>query len=247
MENTIKQEEIDLDDVVFETEDQTDQIEEETENDLNSEENALSDDNFVGVNEKSDSDTGNENDPFDNSENHETKDVENKSKTIEVFRCQTCEIGFSKKGEMKYHKGLEHTMQCYVCKEEFDSKNDFKRHFTKHEGFSKEGKPVNEKGLVIIVKAPEKPCKCNFCDKAYADEGSLQRHRNNVHEMESEQEKKIEKESKEKASARNFVPCGFCKVEMTKESIPLHLRICVVRKKVFSGEITFDELTRFRD
>ena len=26
--------------------------------------------------------------PFDNSKNHETKDVENKSKTIEVFRCQ---------------------------------------------------------------------------------------------------------------------------------------------------------------
>ena len=48
---------------------------------------------------------------------------------------------------MKYHKGLEHTLQCYVCKEEFDSKNDdFKRHFAKHKGFSKEGKPVNEKG-----------------------------------------------------------------------------------------------------
>ena len=237
----IKEEVVDTTDLIFEehendsTGDQTgDQTEAHTEAQPEDqieikieEENALSDDKFVEVHEaKSDSDTGSEMDPFADTENHETKDVENKIKTIEVYRCQTCGIGYSKNGDLKYHKGLEHTKQCYVCEQEFDSKNDFRRHFAKHEGWSKEGKPVNEKVLVKIVKAPQKPCKCNFCDAEYGDEGSLQSHRKNAHQMDPEQEKKIENESREKALARNVVECAYCKVKMPKESMPLHLGIC---------------------
>ena len=221
-------------------------IEEETENQLISEENALSDDKFVEVHEaKSDSDPGNENDPFDNLENHETKNVENTCKTIEMFKCETCDIGFSKQGELKYHNGLVHTLQCYLCEQKFDSKKDLIKHFANertHKHFSKEGKPVNEKGTFIHVKAPKKPYKCNFCDKAYAHPGSLQKHTIKVHEKELEAEKKLENESKEKLSARDSIECRFCEIEMPKESMPLHLDKCDIKKKFISGEITVEQL-----
>ena len=239
MDIPVKQEEIELEDVIFQTEDETgnqtqdqtrDQPDNESENELSSRENALSDDNFVLVNGKSDSDIaiGNENDPFDvdNLENHETKNVEEKPKTITLYRCDTCGIGYSEKGKMKYHKGLDHTLQCYLCEQQCDSKKDFMRHFAKHPGFSKGGKPVNEESLVLIVKAPQKPCKCNLCDRGFSDEGSLTRHMKDAHQISSEQEKKIEKISKEKALARNFVNCAYCKVEMPKESMRSHLPKC---------------------
>ena len=164
-----------------------------------------------------------------------------------MFKCETCDIGYSKQGELKYHNGLVHTLQCFVCDKKFDSRKDLLKHLANertHKHFSKEGKPVNEKGMFIHVKAPgqKKYFKCNFCNNQYGEAGSLQKHTKKFHERELEAEKKLEKESKEKLLARDSVECRFCEKEMPKESMPLHLDECEIKKKFTSGEITIEQL-----
>ncbi|XP_075166652.1 uncharacterized protein LOC142238818 [Haematobia irritans] len=74
-----------------------------------------------------------------------------------IYMCTVCNVGFSKKQELKGHTESNHTMECEICKLTFNNHRLYRAHKRTHYN-------------------AVKPFECSVCQKKYSSKGMLDEH-----------------------------------------------------------------------
>ena len=138
---------------------------------------------------------------IDEDEASEITDTDEYSKEIAVMnkKCDICDKIFCSASYLTKHKMMVHSDQreyfkCSTCHKLFSLKGMFKRHLIMHQNKAKNIKFTCKVCNIYFYDKytlsnhekihTKRDITCDFCDKAFAHESMMRRHRNNVHTKE---------------------------------------------------------------